>query len=270
MNFGDNIVVPQYSGPNLFSIFSKDGKLQGPIKTQKLTVWPYSGFNQSCFIKDSTIFITKLVADGLTKVELLKLSGSKAIATKNILPVEDFEAKADSVVLRTKLIRLFIMPSNFEDKFFAVPGNKPLVNAYSYDGKLLKSSDLRSIPLLESYYKDLIDFHTFTGVRDTAQISSNRRQFMNITYFPTVISDDRDQIYFVANKYANMSEVITKKIPADSLKSTQYIVAVDHNKLTYRMYHLDVVQPLEPLKVIDNKLWSYDRRKSSILIFNLK
>ena len=246
--FNGNLVVPHYTGQFMFTIFSPEGAVISTIN--RLNYDPnYAADPTSNFLRDSIVYFSNNIARDLKKVEVLKLSSPLTIPFKSILPVTDFQSMSDSATLSTVLPKFFLLNSAKGDKFFAAPGNKPLLNTYKYNGQLIGSYDLRNIPALYTFYEDLASFF----------------ESGSPTYFSSIVTDNDDYVYFYSGEITNLKAIKNKQVAPEKVQFKTCFVAVNLQKLTYKIFRSQN-KSLVPLKIIDDQIWSYDREKSTIVI----
>jgi len=250
--FKKNVVVPQYGGHSLLSIFSSNGEFlkDVPRKSFDFNISPDP---HSAFIDDSVIYFSNVIARDLGKVSRYDVVKDHFMDSHSIVPVSDFTNLKDSAKQSIALTKLFLIQNDKKDKFYAVQGNKPLVNVYSNTGKLISSVDLRGIPLINDYYHDL----------------NTLMQADGITYFTSAVSDEKNNIYLFASRLPNVKNFTEHKPGAEKLDVIEYLVVFNLEKSTYSLYKTEN-RGFVPLMVVAGQLWSFDRTNSQLVIHQLK
>lgn len=244
-----NLLVGNSHGTRIFKMFTLSGEyVKEYTASEILRDGGFAMHLNNLFVKDSTVYIVKMVANDGLKVRRARLENNDAIILPEIVPIGELNSEVDSATSRIIIPSMYLLRSNVLDTtFFAIPSNKYLVNRYSANtGDILESISLLGIPELRDFY----EFNeVFNNLFTSAAIDKG-----DIIYIPVQEIIDKQAYQTGDNSDAN---------------TNIYFVAADLNERTYNLYQMDKDRSVGPICFIDDRLWCYDFVMSKLLIYSL-
>lgn len=238
--YNDILVIGDGSGPNLFKTYEPLTGQQQNYKNNNPSDWPFYGGGSGFFLADSIAYITKMIADNGNKVARYKVSDGAADKLDDIVAINSLHAETDSATASRIIARMSLLRSNTMDRrFYVLPADKYLINQYDFEGKLIRSIDLRSIPEIA----DAVDFW---------------QQVPTSNVYQSAVIDEEDNIYF------HIPAITVSKAVYEPEDVGMYLISLNLSDSSYRLYPM-VSRSVKPLRIIDNTLWCYDFTESRLL-----
>lgn len=251
----DRLMVPHGRGQFFAGFYTFNGEFIDAISRKSFEY--FGSLDRSFLLKGDTAYTTIGIARNHKKVQVFDLYKQEV---EEILEVSDFHSTADTTLEYDKVVPTLFLSASATDPsiFYAVPGTKPLVNSYDMNGKLLNSYDLRSIPILNTYY---------TQQKDLFHDPASEGGFI-YSYFTGVINDGNDNLIFACQEILDLQKIGDNfEGLGDPDNVRNYYVFVNPMTKTYKLFKCEFA--FMPMKVIDGNLWCFDMTKSAIVVYRL-
>lgn len=251
----DKLMIPHGSGQYLASFYTFDGDFIETL-TRKLPR-QMSTMDNSFLLKGDTVYTTVGIAWDHKKALVFDIYEQEAA---EILDVSDFHSTVDTTLDFSKVVPTVFLSASVKDPsiFYAVPGTKPLVNTYDMDGQLQNSYDLRSIPILDTFYNQhKALFHD----------PASEAGFI-FNYFTGVINDGKDYLIFGCQEIGDLGKIGENfEGLGDPENVRNFYVFVNPEDKTYKLFKCEFAAM--PMKVIDGNLWCFDMGTSRLIVYRL-